>query len=108
MHEECRTASGTRSPAIPQPCGYAVDGELDAAQHLLISDFALRQFLAVLLQQFHLHVVERIEIKGRRFLAGLCRFIRVAYRNISIKNRETTPLLRLVNLISQLEFDRGR
>src|ERR1700716_1494167 len=60
-HEECRTASGTHvSPPIPQARRDAVDGELDAAQHLLVGGLAVDQFLAVLLEQLHLHVVERI------------------------------------------------
>src|ERR1700730_17008604 len=49
--------SRLKSPAIPQPRRNAVDRDLDAAPHLFIG--ILR---AVLLQQFHLHVVQRIEI----------------------------------------------
>src|SRR5581483_3042681 len=45
------------SAAIPQPCRNAVDGDLDAAQHLLVEIFR-----AMLLQQLDLHVVQRVKI----------------------------------------------
>src|SRR6266850_5218355 len=56
------TSGGNRegsapSPAIPQPRRYPIDRELNPAQHLLV-----RVLRAVFLQQFHLHMVERIEI----------------------------------------------
>jgi len=51
--------SPTRYSATPPK---SVDGQLNPAQHLLVGDLAVDRFLAVLLQQFHLHVVERIEI----------------------------------------------
>src|SRR5690349_3271896 len=47
-----------RSARIPQAGRYAVDGELDAAQHLLVG-IILR---AVLLQKLHLHMIERVEV----------------------------------------------
>ena len=50
-------AGTTASPAIAQPRRNSVDGELDAAQHLFIG--ILR---AMFFQQFHLHMVQRIEI----------------------------------------------
>src|SRR3981189_2727405 len=44
-------------PATPQPRRNTVDGELDAAQHLFI-----RILRAMLLQELHLHMVQRIKI----------------------------------------------
>src|SRR5690242_1688859 len=45
------------STRIPQPRRYAVDGELNPAQHLLV-----RILRAMLPQELDLHVVERVEI----------------------------------------------
>src|SRR5258708_22829251 len=49
--------SRLKSPAIPQPRRNPVDRDLDAAQHLFVG--ILR---AMLLQELHLHVVQRIVI----------------------------------------------
>ena len=48
----------TTLAAFAQARGDAVDGELDAAQHLLVS-IVLR---AVLFQELDLHMIERVEI----------------------------------------------
>src|SRR5262245_3565067 len=49
--------SRSSSTSIPKSRRYAVDRDLNAAQHLLI-----RVLRAVFLQKLHLHVIERIEI----------------------------------------------
>src|ERR1019366_706372 len=57
-HSAGTTREGLASlAAVPQPRRNAVDGELDAAQHLFVGILC-----AMLLQEFHLHMVERIEI----------------------------------------------